>query len=437
MKNLYTNTILITSVLLSTALHGQNYTSYFTGNEENIDVQPQFGLCLMGGAGESDEAMIWFLERANGGDVVVLRASGSDGYNDYMFSELGVAINSVESIVFHNANASYDPYVIDKVNNAEAIWMAGGDQNNYVTYWKDTPIMEAINDLINVKGGPVGGISAGMAVMGQAYFPASAGSISSEAALANPFAPQMQFGYDDFIKAPFMENVITETHLNDPTRIRYGRITAFMARLTNDHGVRPLGMGSNEYSAIAIDEDGFARGFGEYPQYDDDQVYFLQGNCEEPSGPEIILSAQPLTWNRSGEAVKVYRLPATASGGNYFNLNTWTDGEGGFWENWYVIDGELTRDTDATATECVVSVRNHQVIEASVFPNPTNGTLKVQTDEANWTYQVFDISGRLLSQGRGSSGQNELDLNNLSGGIYKLSIRTENAYFSSSFVISN
>ena len=42
----------------------------------------------MGGASEDDNAMKWFLERANGGDVLVLRATGADGYNDYLFSSL-------------------------------------------------------------------------------------------------------------------------------------------------------------------------------------------------------------------------------------------------------------------------------------------------------------------------------------------------------------
>ena len=35
---------------------------------------------MMGGSVENDNAMRWFLERADGGDVLVLRASGSDGY---------------------------------------------------------------------------------------------------------------------------------------------------------------------------------------------------------------------------------------------------------------------------------------------------------------------------------------------------------------------
>ena len=78
------------------------YTSWITGDEGNSMAQPSPGVVLMGGASEHDEAMKWFLEQANGGDVVVIRASGSDGYNDYMFSDLGVTVNSVETIRFDN-----------------------------------------------------------------------------------------------------------------------------------------------------------------------------------------------------------------------------------------------------------------------------------------------------------------------------------------------
>jgi cyanophycinase-like exopeptidase len=436
MKNISKYGMMAVGIMCSGAMFAQSYTSYLTGNPVDLEVQPQFGLCLMGGAGESDEAMIWFLERANGGDVVVLRASGSDGYNEYMYTELGVDLNSVETIVFNTAEAANDPYVIERVQNAEAIWMAGGDQNDYVTFWQDTPIQDAINNLLNVKQGPVGGISAGMAVLGQAYFPASSGTINSENALNNPFAPQMQFGWNDFIDAPFMQNVITETHLNDPERIRYGRVTAFLARLGFDQGIRPFGMASNEYCAIAIDENGLARAFGEYPAFDDDFVYFLQGNCVEPSGPEIIVENQPLTWDRNNQAVKVYQVPATANGQNYLDLNTWTDGEGGFWEDWYVVSGELTRSTDATAPDCLVSVRNQRTIDAVVFPNPTSGALTIKTGETNWKYRVYDLTGRLLQSGNELTTERTLDLGDMPSGLYKLSVETENEFFSTSFVVS-
>ncbi len=78
----------------------------------------------------------------------MLRASGADGYNNYFYNELGVSFNSVETIVFHSAEASNSTYVHDRINKSEAVWIAGGDQWNYVSYWRDTPVSELINKAI-------------------------------------------------------------------------------------------------------------------------------------------------------------------------------------------------------------------------------------------------------------------------------------------------
>ena len=114
------------SVLFSNCASAQNYTSYFTGDTADVSVNTIPGIVLMGGASENDSAMIWFLEQSGGGDVVVLRASGSNGYNNYMYSQLGVVVNSVQTIVFNQAAASFDHYVIRQLANAEALWFAGG-----------------------------------------------------------------------------------------------------------------------------------------------------------------------------------------------------------------------------------------------------------------------------------------------------------------------
>ena len=63
--------------------HAQAFEVFNTGSSSDGLYQASGGVCLMGGASENDAAMAWFLERAGGGDVLVLRASGSDGYNDY------------------------------------------------------------------------------------------------------------------------------------------------------------------------------------------------------------------------------------------------------------------------------------------------------------------------------------------------------------------
>ena len=104
----------------------------------------------MSGGREDDDAMRWFLRRSGGGDVVVLRASGSDGYNDYMYNKLGVHINSVESIVFQDEAAARDPYVLKQIADAEAIWFAGGDQWNYVSFWRNTAVDSLINQAISL-----------------------------------------------------------------------------------------------------------------------------------------------------------------------------------------------------------------------------------------------------------------------------------------------
>jgi len=61
-------------VLVSFLGYPQGYTSYFTGNPTNITTTPEFGVCKMGGATEHDNAMRWLLQKANGGDVVVLHS---------------------------------------------------------------------------------------------------------------------------------------------------------------------------------------------------------------------------------------------------------------------------------------------------------------------------------------------------------------------------
>mgnify|MGYP000486476739 CR=1 FL=1 len=133
--------LLLLVLIAPSMICAQNYTEYATGNSNDVNTSHGFGICMMGGASESDEAMQWFLNKTNGGDIVVLRASGSDGYNNYMYSELGLTINSVTTFVIHNANGAIDPYVIDKVSKAEGIWFAGGDQYDYVSYFKSLKIL--------------------------------------------------------------------------------------------------------------------------------------------------------------------------------------------------------------------------------------------------------------------------------------------------------
>jgi cyanophycinase-like exopeptidase len=334
MQKIYT---LFASLLLCMNAFTQNYTSYFTGNVTNITTAPQGGICMMGGATENDEAMKWFLQRAGGGDVLVLRASGSDGYNDYMYSMLGITLNSVESIVCHNAAASDEAYIQQKIQQAEAIWFAGGDQWDYVSYWRNTPIDSLVNVAIASRNIVIGGTSAGMAILGKYYFSAQNGTVTSAAALANPYTAAVTVDSARFIHNAILDSVITDTHYDNPDR--RGRHTSFLARVKTDWSLNARGIACDEFTAVCMDNTGLARIYGGFP-VDDDNAYFIQNNCEVSNNfPEACEPGNPLTWNHGNQALKVYAVKGTPTGSNSFNLNDWKTGSGGSWQNWWVSNG--------------------------------------------------------------------------------------------------
>jgi len=345
-------------LLFSSACLAQNYTTYFTGNTTDLVVNPKGGTCLMGGAGENDNAMRWFLEQANGGDILVLRASGTDGYNTYLFSELGITVNSVETIVFNNAQASSDTYVLDKIQKAEAIWFAGGDQWDYISYWRNSAVSTLINTGISNRKIVVGGISAGMAILGGNYFSAENGTITSQEALMNPLSSSVTVSNQAFLTVPYLNNVITDTHYDNPNR--KGRHVVFLANaLTNSDEIH--GIACDEYVAVCIDTLGIAHIYGEYPQYDE-KAYFLSVNCEiDTNLPETFSANQPLTWNQNSKAIKVFRAYGTLDGTANFDLNTWQEGTGGIWENWSVENGTLQEITNVSAPDCNLNVSEESI----------------------------------------------------------------------------
>ncbi|MDP4826604.1 MAG: Type 1 glutamine amidotransferase-like domain-containing protein [Flavobacteriales bacterium] len=394
----------------------QDYTSYFTGNQTGIETTPAGGACLMGGASESDEAMIWFLEQANGGDVLVLRASGSDGYNDYFYSELGVSVNSVETIVFSSAAASFDTYVHEKIAGAEAIWFAGGDQWNYVNYWRNTPVQDLINSAISDRNVVIGGTSAGMAILGEYYFSAQNGTISSTAALNNPYNANVTVDNSAFLDIPFMENVVTDTHYDNPDR--RGRHVAFMARVMTDYSANPKGIASEEYTAVCVDANGIARVFGGFPQYED-YAYFIQTNCElADASPETCEPGSNLVWSHNNAALNVLKVPGTTTGEYFLDLNNWETSNVDAWQKWYVNNANLG-SVDSTAPNCSVLVDETEM-SFSIGPNPTADIISINSDNV-LRIECYNLFGQLVLA---EKGKKEISMRNLENGNYILRVIT-------------
>jgi cyanophycinase-like exopeptidase len=418
----------------------QNYTSYFTGNTNDVQTNPEGGICLMGGATEDDNAMIWFLERASGGDVLVLRASGSDGYNTYLYSDLGVTVNSVETIVCHNAAASSDTYVLQKIQQAEAIWFAGGDQWTYTSYWRNTPFSDAINDAIHQRKIVIGGTSAGMAIEGDYYFSAENGTVTSSTAMNNPYHSSVTVDSTFFIDNSILKNTITDTHFDNPDR--RGRLAAFLARIYSDYGVYANAIACDEYTAVCIDTTGIAYVFGGYPTYDDN-AYFVQANCElSNAAPENCTPSNPLIWNLSGEALKVYQIKGDATGSKSFDLNTWQSGTGGTWLHWSVNNGIFTEQT-GSALSCSFSATEefNEFEKPFLYPNPASDNISILFTHENiqhYVFEMYNLQGEkmnsLISQ---TENELQVDLKNFPNGFYFLTGQNQKGEIISFKIIKN
>lgn len=406
----------------------QPYTSYFTGSATDAIVSPTppGGLCMMGGATENDEAMKWFLERAYGGDVLVIRASGADGYNDYMYSGLGITVNSVETIVFNNASAAFDSYVLDRISKAEAVWIAGGDQWDYVSYWRNTPVDSLINDGIANRGMSIGGTSAGMAILGSFYFTAENGTISSSDAMMDPFHPNITIDSASFIHANYLQDVITDTHYDNPSR--KGRHVVFLAHILENYGVNAKGIGCEEYTAVCVDQNGIARVFGDHPSYDD-YAFFIQKNCvydSIPAYPEVFQPGSPITWSYSSDILKVYQVPGTSTGSNTFNLNDWQTGSGGTWVDWAVEPNVFSEVFFTDPQDCVLNQEEQTIDPFNIYPNPATDEVRIDFGTVgDCLIELIDMKGKQIWRFETVSTQCTIDLSTIPSNVYQVKITSD------------
>jgi cyanophycinase-like exopeptidase len=287
------------------AAHGYDY--YVVGNSADVTTPTSGLLVLQGGGTDVDENFVRMGQRSGGGDFVVIRASGSDGYNQYILDLCGC--DSVVTIVFKNRQASSDPFVLDTIRNAEALFIAGGDQSDYVTFWKGTPVEDAIQHVVQ-KPAPVGGTSAGMAIMSEFVYSAmSSSSLTSAEALANPFHKDLTLDRD-FLALPWLGGVITDQHVEERDRI--GRTVTFLARLVKDGWTAEgRAIAADRETSLVVDpEDGTAEVLST-PDHTNPYVYFMSTT----GAPEVCEPKTPLTYRN----VKVYRVGP----GGTFNLGRW------------------------------------------------------------------------------------------------------------------
>jgi cyanophycinase len=303
--------LLLFGVALSSLAQAPLYKYFRVGNEEDVSATPRSGFALMGGGKDLDEAFRWLCIRAGGGDFLIIRAAGADDYNRYVQSLC--RLNSVATIVIPSREATLDPFVTNAISHANAIFIAGGDQANYINFWMGTPVQAAINEAIH-RGVPIGGTSAGLAVMGDYVYTAQGDrpddpNLDGKAALTDPLGPRITL-VQGFLQIPVLKGIITDTHF--ARRDRMGRLLVFLARL-NEPDAKPIpkllgirGVGVEERAAVLLEPEGRAKvvGLG--------NVYFI--DALRADGP--LEKGKPLSF-RNFSVQKV-------APGDTFDIRAWT-----------------------------------------------------------------------------------------------------------------
>jgi cyanophycinase len=291
------------------------YQYFRLGAKSDIHVHPRAGFALMGGGTDIDEAFRWLCNHADGGDFLILRASGTDDYNPYV--QPLCHLNSVATLIIPTRAAANDPFVAKTITTAAALFISGGDQGKYIGNWAHSPVEAALRDAVK-RGVPIGGTSAGLAVLGQYIYSAQNdgpddSDLTSDKALANPFYRQIVIA-PDLLGIPILRGIITDTHFD--TRHREGRLLVFMARILASGRTKTIrAIGVDERNAVLVDPDGHAvvvgKGTGEADFY-------------EASGkPRQCDPGKPLTFGlRPSAGVAPIRKQRVFLGGA-FNLSQW------------------------------------------------------------------------------------------------------------------
>jgi len=250
----------VLAATLGVASAQKPYSYFVTGDaqaEVAIAAPPSTSsIVLMGGGPDVDEAFRWMIARAGikpgtGGRFVVIRATGTEAYNPYIFYSdtnlttsptivdqwvggASLGLTSVETLVIPSVAAANDALVNAVVGKANAVFIAGGDQSDYIRFWKGTRLEATLRELMR-NNVPIGGTSAGLAVLGQFDFAALKGTVSSSQALSDPYNKYMTLDPNPlsltggFLAPPSLANTILDSHLD--SRDRMGRLIAFVARL--------------------------------------------------------------------------------------------------------------------------------------------------------------------------------------------------------------
>ena len=189
-------------------------------------------LVLVGGGKIHPSILRWVFDRKPKGKILLVN---NDGIASYKWDELFLSGNIVQVIL-------PEQLTIAKLTGVGALFIDGGHQYEHLRRLNASVIQHAHEHGILILG-----TSAGAMILGEFYFSAQHGGITSEEANANPNERRVCVD-SNFLKIKVLKNTLIDSHYAE--RERQGRLQVFLEK-GSKHGLYK-GIGIDESTALCI-----------------------------------------------------------------------------------------------------------------------------------------------------------------------------------------
>ncbi len=219
-------------------------------------------LLLIGGGTERSQTTAWnylpykwAVENSTNQRVAIIAFADDDNWLVDYFTTVCNA-QYAKHFTINTLELADNQVIYDSLITYGMIFLKGGDQYNYYSTYKNTKTQAAIEFVYN-SGGVIAGTSAGCAILSGITYTAAVGSVIALTTLQNVIAPEITLE-NDFLQ--FVPNTVFDTHFAE--RGRFGRLISFMANRKYLNNETITGIGVDDLTAFAIDENFIGTAFG-------------------------------------------------------------------------------------------------------------------------------------------------------------------------------
>lgn len=221
-------------------------------------------LLLIGGGTEysgseswNGEAFQWAVKKSANKKVALISykaSSDPEWLPEHFVSDWGAA--SARNFVIDSRIEADKQATYDSLMKYDVLYIKGGDQYNYYSTYNNTKTEEAIRDKYE-DGQVICGTSAGLAILAEVDFTAENGTVYPEECLLDWDNDYVALN-DDFLN--LFHGYIFDSHFTE--RGRFGRLLGFMAFWSFTENEKISGLGVDDMTAMAVNENNIGRVFG-------------------------------------------------------------------------------------------------------------------------------------------------------------------------------